>query len=52
WGSDSPVCTLAGRIETWVAATHALIDSCSADEKAALLHGNATKLWSIADADQ
>jgi predicted TIM-barrel fold metal-dependent hydrolase len=52
WGSDSPVCTLAGRIETWVAATHALIDSCSADEKAALLHANATKLWSIADIGQ
>lgn len=49
WGSDSPVCTLAGRIETWVAATHALIDSCSADEKAALLHDNAVALWSIPD---
>ena len=49
WGSDSPVCTLAGRIETWVAATHALIDVCSADEKAALLHDNAVTLWSIPD---
>jgi predicted TIM-barrel fold metal-dependent hydrolase len=49
WGSDSPVCTLAGRIETWVAATHALLDSCSADEKVALLHDNAVALWSIPD---
>jgi predicted TIM-barrel fold metal-dependent hydrolase len=46
WGSDSPVCTLSGSIETWVAATHALIDSCSANEKAALLHDNAAALWS------
>ena len=47
WGSDSPVCTLAGQIETWVAATHALLDSCSKDEKAALLHDNAASLWSL-----
>lgn len=49
WGSDSPVCTLAGSIETWVAATHALLQNCSEDEKAALLHKNATHLWSITD---
>lgn len=47
WGSDSPVCTLGGRIETWVAATHALIADCSTDEKAALLHRNATRLWNL-----
>ena len=47
WGSDSPVCTLGGQIETWVAATHALLADCSADEKAALLYENATALWSI-----
>ena len=47
WGSDSPVCTLGGQIETWVAATHALLDGCSADEKSALLHKNAAVLWSI-----
>ncbi len=47
WGSDSPVCTLAGSIETWVAATHAILSSCSDDEKAALLHVNASKLWSV-----
>lgn len=49
WGSDSPVCTLAGQIETWVAATHALIASCSADEQTALLRRNAEALWSIND---
>ncbi len=51
WGSDSPVCTLGGHIETWVAATHALLTGCSADEKAALLHKNATTLWSITSSD-
>ena len=49
WGSDSPVCTLGGHIETWVAATHALLNACSADEKAALLANNAKALWSIPD---
>lgn len=47
WGSDSPVCTLGGHIETWVAATHALIDGCSRTEKAALLHDNAQRIWTL-----
>lgn len=47
WGSDSPVCTLGGNIETWVAATHVLLEGCSADEKASLLHANATRIWSL-----
>ena len=49
WGSDSPVCTLAGHLETWVAATHAIISSCSDDEKNALLQKNAIELWSITE---
>jgi len=47
WGSDSPVCTLGGSLETWVAATHALIEGCSDDEKAALTHANAQRLWNL-----
>jgi len=47
WGSDSPVCTLGANLETWVAATHALLNTCSADEKAALMHVNARKLWHL-----
>lgn len=47
WGSDSPVCTLGGSIETWVAATHALLNGCSTDEKAALMHVNARRVWSL-----
>lgn len=47
WGSDWPVCTLGGTLSTWVAATHALLDPLSKDEKQAILSGNATRLWSL-----
>lgn len=51
WGSDWPVCTLAspagGGLSAWVAATHALLDGCSEDEKAKLLAENARRLWRL-----
>jgi predicted TIM-barrel fold metal-dependent hydrolase len=47
WGSDWPVCTLAGSLSTWVGATQALLDGVSLDEKAALLSRNAIKLWNL-----
>ncbi|MCD7107508.1 amidohydrolase [Rhizobium sp. DKSPLA3] len=47
WGSDWPVCTLAGSLSTWVAATHALLAGSSDSERHALLAGNALKLWSL-----
>ena len=47
WGSDSPVCTLGGSLATWVAATHALIDGCSEEEKAQLLFENASRVWQL-----
>jgi predicted TIM-barrel fold metal-dependent hydrolase len=47
WGSDWPVCTLGGSLSTWVAATHALLEGASKDEKHALLAGNAIKLWNL-----
>lgn len=47
WGSDSPVCTLGGNLETWVAATHALIKDCSPEEQSKLLHSNAAHLWKL-----
>ena len=31
----------------WVAATHALIDGASADEKQKLLSGNARRIWDL-----
>ncbi|MDB5523771.1 MAG: amidohydrolase 2 [Rhizobium sp.] len=47
WGSDWPVCTLAGSLSTWVAATHALLEGASKEEKAKLLSGNAIRLWDL-----
>jgi predicted TIM-barrel fold metal-dependent hydrolase len=47
WGSDWPVCTLGGSLSTWVAATHALLEGASKEEKHALLAGNAIRLWNL-----
>ncbi|MBB5702460.1 putative TIM-barrel fold metal-dependent hydrolase [Ochrobactrum daejeonense] len=51
WGSDWPVCTLASSIDaglsTWVAATHALLEGCSNDEKTRLLSLNARRIWKL-----
>ena len=47
WGSDWPVCTLGGRLSTWVSATHALIAGASTEEKAKLLSGNASRIWGV-----
>ncbi len=47
WGGDWPVVTLGSSLSTWVAATHALIDGCSASEKAALLSENAKRIWRL-----
>lgn len=47
WGSDWPVCTLGGNLSTWVAATHALIQGCSADERTKLLSANARRIWNL-----
>lgn len=47
WGSDWPVCTLGGGLMAWVAATHALLDGASPDEKQKLLSGNATRIWDL-----
>jgi predicted TIM-barrel fold metal-dependent hydrolase len=47
WGSDSPVCTLASSLPEWVAATRALLADASADERAALFHRNARRLWRL-----
>lgn len=47
WGSDWPVCTLAGSLSTWVAATQALLATSSDTERHALLAGNALALWGL-----
>lgn len=47
WGSDSPVCTLASSLPEWVAATRAFFAEVSADERAALFHRNARRIWQV-----
>lgn len=45
WGSDSPVCTLHSSLEEWVATTHFLLSDLTPGERAAILHGNARRIW-------
>lgn len=45
WGSDSPVCTLQSSLPEWVALTHLLLADLTEAERAAILHGNARRLW-------
>ncbi|MEO9340618.1 amidohydrolase [Mesorhizobium sp. SB112] len=47
WGSDWPVCTLGGGLATWVAATHALLDGTSENERGKLYSGNAKRIWKL-----
>ncbi|TWB09163.1 putative TIM-barrel fold metal-dependent hydrolase [Rhizobium sp. ERR 1071] len=47
WGSDWPVCTLGGSLSAWIAATHALMQGVSTDERSRLYHLNAKRLWSL-----
>lgn len=47
WGSDSPVCTLQSGLAEWVAASHALLAGLADSEKAAVLQGNARRIWNI-----
>lgn len=45
WGSDSPVCTLQSSLSEWVAVTHLLLSGVTPEERGAILHGNARRLW-------
>ncbi|MEJ0004692.1 MAG: amidohydrolase family protein [Pararobbsia sp.] len=47
WGSDWPVCRLGGDLPAWLDATQALLEGCSADEQAALLHDNAQRVYRL-----
>lgn len=47
WGSDSPVCTLNANLEQWVAATHALMQGASQDERDRLFYRNAMRIWNL-----
>lgn len=48
WGSDWPVCTLGGGLSWWVAATHALVEGSSLDERGKLFSRNARAIWNLA----
>lgn len=45
WGSDSRVCTLQSSLPEWVAVTHLLLADLAPAERAAILQGNARRLW-------
>jgi len=47
WGSDSPVCNLGGGIEAWVAATHALTNDWSLEDRTAFYTGTAQSIWKL-----
>jgi predicted TIM-barrel fold metal-dependent hydrolase len=47
WGSDWPVCTLGGGLMAWVAATHALMEGASEDERRDLYSENARRIWNV-----
>lgn len=47
WGSDYPVVTLRADLSRWVAATLEIIAGASDDEQAALLHGNAERIYRL-----
>lgn len=49
WGSDWPVCTLASSYERWVETTDTLLSALTADERDAILGGNAARAYKLRD---
>ena len=47
WGSDRPVCTLAGSYDQWIEITETLLCDLTEPEKASVMGGNALKAYSI-----
>lgn len=47
WGSDWPVCTLAGGLKPWVEASRALVAECSPAEQLALFRRNAQRIYRL-----
>jgi len=48
WGSDWPVCTLGGRFDAWLEATHRFADTLSTDERSGLFHRTAERIYRVA----
>ncbi|MDQ0688954.1 L-fuconolactonase [Streptomyces achromogenes] len=49
FGSDWPVCVLAGGWDRWAATVEELLDACSPHEKQAVLHDTATAFYRLAE---
>ena len=47
WGSDWPVVNLAGGYERWLAATQALLEPLTDDDRAAIMGGNAVRFYDL-----
>lgn len=47
WGGDWPVCTLSAPLARWVTATRELTAHASDDQRAALFHRNAERIYRI-----
>lgn len=47
WGSDWPVCTLAASYDRWVEVTDRLLAGLSQSERAAVLGGNAARVYKL-----
>lgn len=47
WGSDWPVCTLAGSYEHWLETTDMLLSQLSTTERQAVMGGNAARAYNL-----
>ena len=47
WGSDWPVVNLGANLPTWIEVFRQMIAPLSADEQAAICHGNAERLYGV-----
>lgn len=47
WGSDWPVCTLAGSYERWLETTDDLLSQLSSTERQAIMGGNAARAYNL-----
>jgi predicted TIM-barrel fold metal-dependent hydrolase len=47
WGGDWPVCTLTASLGQWVNATHELVAGTTNDQRAALFHRNAERVYRV-----
>lgn len=47
WGGDWPVCTLSASLAQWVATTRTLTQHATHDQRAALFHRNAERIYRV-----